>query len=338
MEVSSFVTRSIPARSNDQSEVGHARRQALAMAGALDFGELRCGQVGIVVTEAARNLSAHGGGGELLMTPWSFGELAGIDVLALDKGTGIPDISTAMRDGFSTSGTPGTGLGAIERLANVFELYSQPGKGTALFARLLRSEETPEAEQGPRMGAVVVPVAAETVSGDAWTASFTEGRSVYLMADGLGHGPLASEAGQEATAIFRKHAHAPITDILRAVHAALGKTRGAAVAIAEILHGRGVLNYTGSGNIAASIRGGGKVRSLVSMNGTPGHNLGSVQDFSYPWTGESTLTMHSDGLGTRWHLEDYPGLALRHPALIAGVLFRDFSRGRDDATVLVTAV
>ena len=45
--------------------------------------------------------------------------------------------------------------------------------------------------------------------------------------------------------------------------------------------------------------------------------------------------MHSDGLTTHWTLERLPGLAARHPSLIAGVLYRDFKRGRDDVTVVV---
>ena len=45
--------------------------------------------------------------------------------------------------------------------------------------------------------------------------------------------------------------------------------------------------------------------------------------------------MHSDGVKTHWTLEDYPGLVRRHPGLVAGLLFRDFRRERDDATVIV---
>jgi hypothetical protein len=47
------------------------------------------------------------------------------------------------------------------------------------------------------------------------------------------------------------------------------------------------------------------------------------------------LVMHSDGLATHWNLDQYPGLVGRRPSLIAGVLYRDFARGRDDVTVVV---
>jgi serine phosphatase RsbU (regulator of sigma subunit) len=70
------------------------------------------------------------------------------------------------------------------------------------------------------------------------------------------------------------------------------------------------------------------------MNGTPGHNIRTIQQFSYPWEKGSTLIMHSDGLTSRWSFPQYSSLASRHPALIAGVLYRDFSRKHDDVTVL----
>lgn len=54
-----------------------------------------------------------------------------------------------------------------------------------------------------------------------------------------------------------------------------------------------------------------------------------------PWDAESVLVLHSDGISSRWSLEQYPGLRDCHPALIAGVLHRDFRKGHDDSTVVV---
>jgi hypothetical protein len=73
---------------------------------------------------------------------------------------------------------------------------------------------------------------------------------------------------------------------------------------------------------------------MVSMNGTAGQGAARVRAFDYAWEARATLVMASDGLDTRWSLDDYPGLAARDPALIAGVLYRDHTRGRDDVTVV----
>lgn len=321
----------------DSSQAGHARRQALALAYSLDFDEVRRGELAIIVTEAAANIAAHAGLGEVLLTPWQFADDAGIDVLALDKGRGIENVGRSMEDGYSTAGTPGQGLGAMSRLAGTFQLHSVPNHGTALFARVVRNSPTAgKALAGYSLGVVSLPVAGETACGDGWDARYTPGRSVYIVADGLGHGPLAAEAAEEALRIFRGAPHLSPERMLADMHRALAKTRGAAVSIAEVLHDKAVVNYAGVGNVAGSIYSAGKSRSMVSMNGTLGHSIGRIQQFSYPWEANSALFLHSDGINTRWNLDQYPGLASRHPALVAGILYRDFCRKRDDVTILVS--
>jgi anti-sigma regulatory factor (Ser/Thr protein kinase) len=339
MEMMGLVGRAIPIQLNDSSQTGNARRQAASLAHGLGFDEVPLGQLGIVVTEAARNIEAHAGEGEIVLSPWRHDGHAGIDVLALDKGSGIENVAASMQDGYSTAGTPGNGLGAMLRLAGVFQIYSSSGNGTAVFARIFAKTQPQDSTADHNdMGSISVPISGETQCGDAWEVHHSNDRSVYIMADGLGHGPIAAEASQEALRVCRDYVdHAP-GRILTEAHGALDKTRGAAVAIAEILHDKQVLNFTGAGNIAASICTRGKTRSLVSMNGTVGHSMGRVQQFPYPWEKGSSLIMHSDGLSTRWNMNSYPGLASRHPSLLAGILFRDFARKRDDATILVSRI
>src|SRR5262249_13074084 len=111
-------------------------------------------------------------------------------------------------------------------------------------------------------------------------------------------------------------------------------TRGAAVAVAELDLDAGLLRFAGVGNISATVFAAGVSRSAVSHNGTVGHEARKFQEFTYPFPRGALLVMHSDGLATHWRLDGYAGLAARHPALVAGVLYRDFKRGRDDVTVL----
>jgi serine phosphatase RsbU (regulator of sigma subunit) len=156
------------------------------------------------------------------------------------------------------------------------------------------------------------------------------------MADGLGHGLEARLASAEAVRQLYENPELPPKALLTRVHQALRSTRGAAVAIAYIDSMRGKLTFAGVGNISARIYAGSAGRqNLVSLNGTAGHQCDRIQDFSYPWPEDGLLVLHSDGLSTATGLEPYPGLAARDPALIAGLLYRDFCRGRDDATVVV---
>jgi hypothetical protein len=73
---------------------------------------------------------------------------------------------------------------------------------------------------------------------------------------------------------------------------------------------------------------------MVSMGGTAGMEARKINQFTYKYSPGAMLIMHSDGLHTQWGLERYPGVMRRHPAILAGLLYRDYTRGRDDVTVL----
>jgi len=99
-----------------------------------------------------------------------------------------------------------------------------------------------------------------------------------------------------------------------------------------------LVRYVGVGNIAGAVVSQGVVRRMVSHNGTAGHIAPRIREFTYPWSGSATIILHSDGLSSKWDLDAYPGLATSHPSLIAGVLFRDYRRGNDDASIAVMRV
>ena len=116
-----------------QTDVADARRRTAAIASTLGFGETISGQAAIAVTEAATNLLKHAGRGELFVgiNP---GNVTGLQMVAMDRGRGIRNIPASLRDGVSTTGTAGNGLGAIRRLATTFDLYSVVGGGTVVSA------------------------------------------------------------------------------------------------------------------------------------------------------------------------------------------------------------
>ncbi len=178
-------------------------------------------------------------------------------------------------------------------------------------------------------------MAGEEVSGDGWGVEQLADKYTCTVVDGLGHGPDAAIAAQAALAITKEYRDKAPAEIIERAHGALRSTRGAAMAVAEIDWTANVLRYCGVGNIAATIVNNEQVRHLVSHNGIVGQEARKIGEFTYPWSRESLLIMHSDGLTARWDLKTYPALIQRDPGLIAGVLYRDFSRGRDDATVLV---
>ena len=124
-------------RVEDASAVAACRKAVQIMAERLRFPAARIGQLALAVTEAASNLHKHAEQGSLLLCVNRDGPQPGIDLVTIDAGPGVRDVTAALRDGHSTAGTLGIGLGAIQRLADFADLYSRPGHGTSLVARFL---------------------------------------------------------------------------------------------------------------------------------------------------------------------------------------------------------
>jgi anti-sigma regulatory factor (Ser/Thr protein kinase) len=320
----------------DISQIGECRRAAQRIAAAWRLGETSIGRVGIVATELATNLVRHGGGGELLVQPLERGAHTDVELLAIDRGPGM-EVERCMRDGHSTGGTPGTGLGAIRRLSAVFGAYSQSGQGTVVLSRISRSDTGDQPDRGVQFGAICVPVAGEVECGDSWSIAEDQGRVATLVIDGLGHGPLAAVAAQAAVEAFRDNPLAPPQDTMHELHRRLSATRGAAAACAVLDVETSQVTYAGVGNISGILLHDGTRKGLPSHNGTLGVALPRAKQFVYAWPPASIVVMHSDGVSARWNLAAYPGLSTLHPALIAGLLYRDLARARDDATIVVTS-
>jgi len=323
----------------EQSAVAEARRAASALAQRLDFPEARAGQVALIASELATNLAKHARSGEILVRPLTTGrgELAsGVEILALDKGPGIPDLALSRIDGYSTGGTLGHGLGAVDRQSDFSEIYSQPS-GTVIVSHVWREPPKAGLQRGAvELGAVQVAKAGEDVCGDGWDWRLSDDRVSVIVADGLGHGLHAHEAARQAIETFGKRPHDAPARMVEDVHAALRSTRGAAVAVLTVDLDRSTVHYSGLGNITSRIATpAGTFKSLVSHNGTAGHAASRIQEFHDAIPQQSVVIMYTDGLSGHWDLTAYPSLQSRHPTVIAGVIYRDFSRRRDDATVVV---
>lgn len=324
----------------DTSQVAEARRVAVKLAATHGFDDEEAGRVAIVVTELATNVLKHGDGGSLLIGSYEDASGAGVECLALDKGVGMADIAAAIRDGHSTTGTAGNGLGAVFRGSHATDIYSSPGCGTAILARLQRGSAKSNEQPGfPDYGAVSIALRGEEVCGDTWCRKEDAAGTGFMVADGLGHGPAAAEAAHAAARSFQNSRAAPPSEMLAAMHAALRPTRGAAIGIASFNRDQQQIVFAGVGNIAATlIDANSGVRRMISNNGTIGHIARHMRDFSYPLESSTLVILASDGLATSWDLATYPGLQTHHPTLIAGILWRDFRRERDDVTVFVARV
>ncbi len=309
----------------DASQIAVARRVAGDFGLAAGLNEQRASALNVVIVELANNLLQHAGRGKLYIR--YIAPIGALDIAAVDHGKGMPNVERCLADGFSTRSTPGLGLGAVRRFSTHFGAYSLVDRSTVVAARMSQTHPDPE------FSVICVPVEGETLSGDAW--AITDDRSSFLVVDGLGHGMFAADAARAAVDVFRKHQTLPPATVLERMHAAMRSTRGAAAAIAKVDAARKQIEFAGIGNIACMLVGQAKTQSMVSHNGTLGHQLRRVQQFTYSYTPGDLLFMQSDGLSTQSKKGLPPSLLSQSPTVIAPLVFSEQTRGRDDATLLV---
>ena len=277
----------------DSSQIGEARRTASKLATDLGLDETEAGRVALIATELGTNILKHAKRGEIILRTMDARGRSGVEVVAIDAGPGIGDVDRAMRDGYSTAGSQGSGLGALGRIATTFDIFSGQWRGTVLVARVVRDGrrvDTPALD----VGIIRVPKPEEPVCGDDFSlTTHGSGASLLVVADGLGHGIAAADASSLAARIAAERPQESAVETVTAIHAALRTTRGAAVAAAAIDAGARTIHFSGVGNISAFIVQPGSMKSLVSHNGIAGHSARRIQEFVYQWPEGALLVMHS---------------------------------------------
>ena len=323
----------VPFPMGDSTRVGEARRHAEALAQDAGLDEVHAGRVALVVTELGNNLVRHAKAGVLLIA--SYRERSEIEIVAIDRGPGIADVARSLSDGFSTGGTPGTGLGAVRRLASEFHVHSAVPDGTVMVARVRPANAPRPAPHGIVIAGVSVALAGERVCGDGWAAAVEGGTAHVMVADGLGHGPDAHEASQAALDVFMDKPDADSRAAIAATHARLRSTRGAAVTVLHLDRDAAQVRSCGAGNVTARLVSGDSDRTLLTQHGTAGLQIRTPDETRMPWPPHALLVVHSDGLESRWSPQRLMPVLGRDPMLAAALLLRDHSRGRDDTTVVV---
>jgi anti-sigma regulatory factor (Ser/Thr protein kinase) len=338
----------------DEAQVGAARRGVHRYASRLGFDDDQLCEIDIVVQEIGTNAARYATGGGCLYWTTTLGEEPGLELFYYDRGPGIYDLDSAVRDGVSSGGSLGTGFGAMRRLLDEFDAYSVPKGttrrlaparrttyGTAILGRkwVGANEEKNRRAQARRLtrhvGVWSRARPGEETNGDAYFIGEHEGEQLLAVVDGLGHGQGAREAARAALDTLAQWEGEALDEVVWAVHEALRATRGAVMGAVTLDRERGTFTYAGVGNVEVRVLGTHEPARPIPSNGTLGARLSQVRVWPHRWTEGTTLVIASDGLSASWDISSYPGLLGKSPQLLAGVLLRDFSRNSDDATVLV---
>jgi anti-sigma regulatory factor (Ser/Thr protein kinase)/serine/threonine protein phosphatase PrpC len=319
-------------------DVCAARQAAKAMVEALGFDAKVKEEVAIAVSELASNLVKHAGRGRLLLAPLREGQRAGIQIEAVDSGPGIADVERAMTDGFSTVGSLGCGLGAVNRLMDESEIKSQGrrGGGTRIVCRRwLVPEPTLIMSRPLDFGAATRPYPGKMVNGDAFVIEQWDGSALVAVIDGLGHGQFAHQAAQAARQYVETHPDQPLKTIFRGVGRTCRATQGVVMALARFDWNPGRLTFASVGNVEARIFGSPQRENFIVRRGVIGLNAPDPVVTEHRWELSHVMVLHSDGLQTHWRWEDFAPLWDAPASVVAQQLLQRLARDDDDVTVVV---
>ncbi len=320
-----------------ESDLIRLQARLFAVASRLGFREDRIERLRLVAAELATNQSKYGGGRGLLQA-WEvrLGARMAIDLFAIDYGVGIANLGMALRDGYSSGGTLGKGLGAATRLASRFAVLTRtassaqvPWHGTAAWARF-EADAGAGADDLWDLGLYRRSYQDARENGDGFALCVGTGiQTVHL--DALGHGREAAALTDAARGTFS--CARSLAENLAAIERLAALRRGAAVC-AYACDASGALTWSGAGDMQACLLQNNTRVSLGLGRGVYGHVHGHLPTKGLEWVSGGLLVTASDGLRSSWP-QGLAELAGHPPQLLAYFLGQVWGRTNDDRSCLV---
>lgn len=321
---------------SDVGDLGTARLAARSMSTAIGFDEGAVEEIALVVSELATNLVKHAKDGILRLRRTEEAGRTGIQIDSEDQGPGIRNVEQAIGDDFSTSGSLGCGLGAVNRLMDEFDVTSRPGAGTSIVCKRWLRPDVISALACPLVfGVATRPCPLIPVNGDTFVIKQWGESALVGVIDGLGHGKFAYRAAQAARQYVERHYDQPLAEIFRGVSRSCRATRGVVMGLARFDWGPATLTFASVGNVEARVFGSPQPMNFVVRRGILGLNARSPVVTQHRWELSNVMVLYSDGVSTHWRWSDFPHLAQASATVAAQELLRALAREADDATVVV---
>jgi anti-sigma regulatory factor (Ser/Thr protein kinase) len=333
-----FLHRSYPVI--DRSYVSIIKRDVRALAVSLRFSSGRLSELDIIIAELTSNLVKYAQAGELLVRVIPNAVNAGIELISADSGPGMVDTARMKIDGVSTGGSLGQGLGAIGRLADLFQLYSLPGRGTIGLVRVFPAPpQPPLVAPAATAQALLVSKVDQIPCGDGFYCKLTTNSLRIFLGDGLGHGLPAHQAVRQATQAMAQQRDNSPAAWLTAIHRAAIGTRGLVGTAAVFNFATRKWTLCGVGNIQTQLCGGSYTKSYAAQNGILGYNMPRLlREYDLPYEPGQCLVMASDGIQTRWNPARYPNMSRYDPMVLAAAIYKEHGRQTDDMSVAVARI
>lgn len=324
------------------SSVVLLRSKLRAVSRRMGFSDLKREYMELVCNEMVTNQNKFAQGNGLVQL-WEVSHPApALDLFAFDYGKGILNTKTAIEDGYTTAGTMGKGLGAIQRLSSLSEIYSlpieyakdSPWHGTAVWSRFCQDEST--AEYFHDLGVYTRAYQDSAFNGDLIQVRTGASKTRWLHMDGLGHGREAAEV-VEGVGYFLDE-ETPVDGLMQRLSTQLKGTRGAVAMICEVDNSAHSMTICGVGDMVAHLISSGDKKAISFSPGVLGHAHRSLETYTFPFPDQALLITASDGLRRNMTLRTFPELWRLHPQLIALVLGQVMGRHNDDRSVFLIRV
>lgn len=324
-------------KADDRSYFAILKKEIHALAVAANLSQRRVGELDIIVAEMVSNLVKHAGGGQVWVQLIEEQGLQGLELISIDSGPGMGDVNLMIADGFSSKNTLGHGLGAMKRLSDLFQVYSQKDWGTLVLVRVFESPlPLPSKIAKEEIRSIVLPKPGEKECGDGFYQLVTKTHIKLFLGDGLGHGPEAAKAVTEAGNVFMQCEATDPVDILRQINGEVKRTRGLVGTTAIFDRQKRCWKICGVGNIMTRMIGSASSKTIIPYNGIIGLNVPrnlNVQEMDYE-KGQC-LVLCSDGLKSKWDVGRHHAIGRFDASILAACLIKDFARNSDDMSVAV---
>jgi len=336
---------------NNDWDIGHTRRYVVEESKKLGFNSTELGEISIVINELCTNFIKHEAvEGTLIFKTLIETDKIGIEIIAQDKGPGIQDVDEVIKNGVSSKGTMGGGVGAIKRLMDSFEIYSNYSSleskhpdlapiGTMIIIKKWIHNNLKLKENDIKFSILSRPHPGLGVNGDYYYIKKLKDRYIFAVIDGLGHGAEANLASKLVSEIINENTHKAIEDIFISVNNGILATRGAVAGIILIDTDKKEFQYSAVGNIEFRYILNGTTQRLICTNGILGtYYSNGIRVHKKIYEKGTVITMCTDGIMNKWDFTSYLDIDLTNPSVFANSILKDFGKDNDDATILVAVL
>lgn len=324
---------------SDRSFFSNIKKEIRQQAEEAGFDERKISDIDLIISEMTSNLHKYAKNGEILMGYFADTDNPYIEIISIDHGPGMSDPLKMIVDGISSSNTMGIGLGSIKRLSDNFDLYSLKDWGTIVLSRLYKKPIKKKLKGVLEIRPLVICMPGERKSGDGTHYKISDQYFKLLVGDGLGHGPEANFAVNEAVKAFRTCPYHSPSEILRFIHASIRKTRGIVGTVVVFDFNTNKWTIAGIGNITTRMSNFLEIKNYMPYNGIIGHNIPTTIKNDEVSLGEyNQIVLCSDGIKSRWELGKFSGINRCDLSIQAAAIYKGFARQTDDMAVVIVKI